>query len=91
MKMGGEASGEEASLPNPKPKRIYNTVGFRNIKRCISRHKKGQQKQTTYDFSASRAAISIPNANAQKIASALVGDNKFIHSHESPTIATSLS
>ena len=26
---GGEASGEEASLPKPQPKRIYNTVGFR--------------------------------------------------------------
>ena len=26
---GGEASGEEAILPKPNPKRIYNTVGFR--------------------------------------------------------------
>ena len=81
----GEASGEEASLPNPKPKRIYNTVGFRKRKRCLIRHKKGQQKQTKYDFSSSRAAIGIPNANAQQIASALVGDHKFIDSHRSPT------
>ena len=64
---GGKASGEEVSLPKPnlKPKRIYNTFGFRKIEICLSRHKKGQQKQTTYDFSASRAAIGIPNANAQ--------------------------
>ena len=41
---GGEASGEEASLTKPKPKRIYNTVGFRKRKRCLIRHKKGQQK-----------------------------------------------
>ena len=61
----GEASGEVASLPNPKPKRIYNTVGFRKRKRCLSRHKKGQQKQTTYDFSAIRASIGITNSNAQ--------------------------
>ena len=39
---GGEASGEEDSLPKPKPKpnRIYNTVGFRKRKICLSRHKK---------------------------------------------------
>ena len=38
---GGEVSGEEASLPNPRSKRIYNTVGFIKRKRCLSRHKKG--------------------------------------------------
>ena len=65
MKMEGGASVEEDSLPKPNPKRIYNTVGFRKRKRFLSRHKKGQQKQTTYDFSSSRAAIGIPNANAQ--------------------------
>ena len=69
---GGEASEEKASLPDPNSKRIYNKVGFRRRKRCLSRHNKGQQKQTTYDFSASRAAISITNANAQKIASAYI-------------------
>ena len=42
----GEASGEEASLPKPNPKRIYNTVGFMKRKRCINRHNKGQQKKT---------------------------------------------
>ena len=42
---GGEASVEEVTLPKPKPKRIYNTVGFRKRKRFLSRHKKGQQKQ----------------------------------------------
>ena len=47
---GGEASGEEASPPKPKPKRIYNTVGFRKRNICLSRHSKGQQKQTTHDF-----------------------------------------
>ena len=82
---GGEASGEEARLPKPKPKRIYKIVGFRKRKRCISRHKKGQQKQTKYDFSASRAAIGITNANTQKIASALVGDHQLRDSHRSPT------
>ena len=82
---GGEASGEEVSLSKPKPKRIYNTFGFRKRKRCLSRHKNRQQKQTTYDFSASRAAVGIPNANAQQIASALVGDHKFRDSHRSPT------
>ena len=85
---GGEASGEEAILPKPKPKpkpkSIYNTVGFRKRKRCISRHKKGQQKQKTYDFSASRDAIGIPDANPQQIASALVGDHKFKDSQGSP-------
>ena len=40
---GEEAAGEEASLPNPNPKRIYNTVGFRKRNRCLSRHKKGQK------------------------------------------------
>ena len=82
---GGEASLEEASLPKPKPKRIYSTVGFRKRKRCLSRHNKGQQKQTTYDYSASRAVICIPNANAQQIASAFVGDHKFRDSHRIPT------
>ena len=47
---GGEAAGEEDSPPNTKPKRIYDIVGFRKRKRFLSRHKKGQQKQTTYDF-----------------------------------------
>ena len=61
---GGEASGEEASLPKPKPRRVYNTVVFRKRKRCISRHKKGKQKQTTNNFSARRDAIGIHNANA---------------------------
>ena len=60
---GGEVSGEEASLPKPNPKRIYNTFGFQKRKRFLSRHKKGQKKQTTYDFSASRAAIGITNTN----------------------------
>ena len=60
---GGKASGEEASLPKPKPKMIYNTVGFIKRNRCLSRHKKGQQKQTTHDFSASRDSIGIHNAN----------------------------
>ena len=41
---GVEASGGEASLPKPNPKRIYNTVGFGKMKRCLSRHKKGKQK-----------------------------------------------
>ena len=44
---GGEAEVEEASLPKPKPNRIYNTVGFSKRKICLSRHKKGQLKQTT--------------------------------------------
>ena len=60
-------------------------MDFVKGKRRLSRHKKGQQKQTTYDFSASRVAIGIPNANAQQIASALVGDHKFRDSHQSPT------
>ena len=60
---GGGASGEEARLPNPKPKRIYNKVGFMKRKICISRHKKGQQKQTIHDFSAIRASIGIRNDN----------------------------
>ena len=80
---GGEASGEEASLPKPKKNRIYNTFVCRKRKRCLSRHKNGQQKQTTYDFSASRAAIGIPNANSQKIASTLVGDHQLRYSHQS--------
>ena len=42
-------------------------------------------KKKTYDFSVSRAAIGIPNTNAQKIASALVGDQKLRYSHRSPT------
>ena len=41
---GVEASGGEASLPKPNPKRIYNIVGSGKMKRCLSRHKKGQQK-----------------------------------------------
>ena len=86
---GGEESGEEASLqkPKPNPKKIHNTVGFRKSKRCLSRHKKGQQKKTTHDFSARSTAIDIPNANAQKIASALVGDHKLRDSYRSPTKA----
>ena len=62
---GGEASGEEAILPNtnPKPKRIYNTVGFIKRKRCLNRHKKGQQKQTRHDLSSIRTAIGIHNTN----------------------------
>ena len=43
----GEASGEEASLPKPKPKKIYNTVEFSKSKICISTHKKRQQKENT--------------------------------------------
>ena len=81
----GEALGEESSLPKAKPKRIYNTVGFRKRKRCLSRHKKGHKKQTTYAFSSSRSAIGIPNANAQHIASALVGDHQLRDSHPNPT------
>ena len=64
---------------------IYNTVGFRKRKRCPSRNKKGQQKQTIHDFSASRAEIGIHNSNAQQIASALVGDHQLIDSHRIPT------
>ena len=43
---GGEESGDEDNLPNPKPKpkSIYNTVVFRKSKICIIRHKKGKQK-----------------------------------------------
>ena len=86
---GGEASGEEASLqkskPKPKPKRVYNTVGFLKKKRCLIRHKKEKQKQTTYGFSASRAAIGIPNTNAQQISSDLVGDHKLRDIHRIPT------
>ena len=63
------SKGEEAIPTKPDPKRIYNTVGFRKRKRCLSRHKKGKQKQTTHEFSARRDAIGIPNANAQQIAS----------------------
>ena len=55
------------------------------MKRCLSRHKKGKQKQTTFDFSASRAAIGIPNATVQKMVSALVGDHQLIDSHRIPT------
>ena len=44
-----------------------------------------KQKQTIYDFSASSAAIGIPNYNAQKIASALVGNHKLRYSHQSLT------
>ena len=73
---------EEASPQKPKPKRIYNTVGFRKRNRCLSRHKKGQQKQTTYDFSSIRDAMGIPNANAHQIASVLVGDRKFRDSRQ---------
>ena len=76
MKMEGGASVEEDSLPKPNPKRIYNTVGFIKRKRCLNRHKKGQQKQTTHDFSASRAVIGIHNTNEPKIASALVCDHQ---------------
>ena len=84
---GGEAPGKEASLPKPKPKpnRIYKTVVFRKMKRFLSRHKKGQQKQTTHKFSAIRATIDINNANDPQIASAPVGENKLRYSHWSPT------
>ena len=84
---GGEESGEEDNLPKPKPKIIYNTVVFRKSKICIIRHKKGKQKQTTHEFSASRAAIGIHNYNIQKISSALVGDYQLRYSHRSPTKA----
>ena len=43
-----------------------------------------EAKKKTYDFSASRTVIGIPNANAQQIASALVGDHQFIDSHRNP-------
>ena len=82
---GGEASGEEARFPKPKPKRIYNTVGLRKRKRFPRRHNKEKQKQTTYDFSARRAAIGIPNANAHQIDSALVGYQQLRDSHHIPT------
>ena len=82
---GWEASGEDDSLTKPNPKRVYYTVGFRKWNRCLSRHKKGQQKQTAYDFSDSRAAIGIPNVNAQQISSALLGDHKFRDRHRIPT------
>ena len=42
-----EASGEEDSLTKPKPKKMYNTVGFKKRKRFLSRKKKGQQKNMT--------------------------------------------
>ena len=45
----------------------------------------GATKQTTYDFSASKAAIGIPNANAQQISSALVGDHQIRDIHQSTT------
>ena len=77
--------GEESSLPKSKPNRIYNTVLFRKNNRCLSRHKKVQQKQTAYDFSASRADSGIPNANAHHISSALLSDHQLRDSHRSPT------
>ena len=46
-KDGWETSGEDASIPNTNSKRIYNKVGFRKRKICLSRHKKGQQKNNT--------------------------------------------
>ena len=82
---GGEASGEEASLPKPKPRRIYNTVVFRKSRRCLIRHKKGKQKQTTHEFSARRDSIDIHNSNTQQISSALVVDHKLRDIHQSPT------
>ena len=42
----GETAWEEASLPKPKPKRIYNKVGFRKRKICLIRHNKGPKKNT---------------------------------------------
>ena len=83
----GGAAGEADSVPKPNPNRIYNTVGFIKRKICLSRHKKGQQKQTTHDFSASKVAIGIHNSNAQYISSALLGDHKLRDSHRSPTKA----
>ena len=44
-----------------------------------------KKTKKTYDFSASRAAIGIPNANVQNIASSLVDYHKFRDSHRSPT------
>ena len=44
----------------------------------------GAQKKT-HDLSFSRAAIGINNANAQQIASAIVGDHQLRDSHRSPT------
>ena len=41
-------------------------------------------KKTAHDFSSNRAAIGIHNANAQKIASALVGEHQLRDSHRSP-------
>ena len=81
---GVEAAGQDTSLPNPKPKRIYNTFVFKKRDICLIRHKKGQQKQTTHDFSTIRGDIGIHNSNFHQISSALVGDHQLRDSHRSP-------
>ena len=67
--------------------RIYNKVVFRKRNICLIRHNEGQQKQTTHEFSYSRAAIGIHNYNTQNIDSAFVGDHQLRHIHRSPTKA----
>ena len=80
MNMEGRHQGRRLAYQSQIP-RGYNKVGSRKRKRCPSRHNKGQQKQTTHDFLDSTATIGIHNANAQQIASTLVGDHQLINSH----------
>ena len=47
MTTEGEASGEEASLPKPKPNRIYNTVGFIKKEEMPQQTQEGATKTNT--------------------------------------------
>ena len=84
MKMEGMHQGRRLACQSHIQRGYTTQLDLEKRKRYLSRQKKGQQKQTTYDFSARRAAIGIPNANAQHIASILVGDHQLRDSHRSP-------
>ena len=67
----GKDGDRDSSVKNKTAKRTYNTSGLKRRKRKLGRHRKGKQKRTSFDFTASREAIGKPNANAQEIAAAL--------------------
>ena len=66
------AAASTGEAQNTKPKRIYNTNGFKKRKGIISRHKRaGSKKDSGHNFLASRIAIGNETANAQQIGAAL--------------------
>ena len=80
------AAASAGEAQSTKPKRTYNTNGFKKRNGNISRHKRaGNKKDSGHNFLASRIAIGNETANAQQIGAALDTRPKITNRQRSPS------